>query len=654
MPTPLLPLAVSDETRRASCLLPDDLFALKYIRDARISPDGRFVAYAVSSTVEEIEHFEVFIAQVDGQSIRRLPFSGRAMSPRWSPDGRSLAFVGDGRLYLTALPTLRVHEPLTPAEFAVQGAPSWSPDGTRIAVSLMRDQVVKGRRVIARRIFRAEGIGFTDGITQTICVIDYANKSLRWMTGTPEGMSSQPEWSPCGRFILFFATSAGVPLSSYSPRLMTVTVQDGAVTPVLDDRWFVTAARWLPCGKRIAVSAARDSALTIPNASLWVVDLQGNAELRTPRLAGNIGGMIHHDMPAWDLMCGNPIAVCDQQWAYVTVLTRGALEIWRVALSGEIEAKPVLRGERSCVALDVNSTADIFLYAVTTLHSPTELWRAAIDGRNEKRLTALNDDVLSRWPSVNVEQFVFSDADGLEIDAWFMSPASGRRPFPTVLFIHGGPFAATGHAFRYDFNLLASNGFGVLFSNFRGSSGYGDSFTAAIMGKWGERGFPHHIGAVDAAITRGLADRERLGVWGASHGGFATCWIVGHTSRFKAAVAEAAVTNFVTVYYLTDGPDVFARDLGGRPHEIPDVYRACSPMTYAHRCTTPTMLLHGENDLRCPISEAEQFYRVLHDVGCATELVRVPDCNHLGDSCGSLQARRTQNEALLGWFQRYL
>jgi dipeptidyl aminopeptidase/acylaminoacyl peptidase len=129
---------------------------------------------------------------------------------------------------------------------------------------------------------------------------------------------------------------------------------------------------------------------------------------------------------------------------------------------------------------------------------------------------------------------------------------------------------------------------------------------------------------------------------------------VGHTSRFKAAIAEAAFTNFTTLYYLTDAPDVFARDLGGRPHEIPDVYRARSPLTYAHRCTTPTMLLHGEDDLRCPISEAEQFYRVLQDVGCTTELFRIPGCTHLGDSIGPLNARRAQNDALLSWFQLHL
>jgi dipeptidyl aminopeptidase/acylaminoacyl peptidase len=289
------------------------------------------------------------------------------------------------------------------------------------------------------------------------------------------------------------------------------------------------------------------------------------------------------------------------------------------------------------------------------LNTPPELCTATLNGGAEVQLTKLNEAVLAHWPKFITEPFSFQSTDGTRIEAWFMaSQTSQRRPLPTVLFIHGGPYIATGYAFRYDFLLLASHGIGVLFANFRGSAGYGEAFARAIMGNWGECGYPDHLSATEAAIARGLADRERLGVWGPSHGGFATCWIVGHTDRFKAAVAEAAVTNFETVYYLTDAPEGFRRELGGLPHETPDAYRARSPLTYAHRCTTPTLLIHGEQDLRCPISEAEQFYRALKDSGCIVELVRIPACSHMGDSLGPLSARRAQNEALLSWFQRHL
>src|SRR5207248_4657298 len=127
----------------------------------------------------------------------------------------------------------------------------------------------------------------------------------------------------------------------------------------------------------------------------------------------------------------------------------------------------------------------------------------------------------------------FEGADGLGLEGWFIAPKAARDPQPTVMFIHGGPYHATGHAFRFDFHLLAAGGFAVLTANVRGSAGYGETFARRILGDWGERGFPDHMAAIDAAITRGWADEKRLGVWGPSHGGFATTWIVGHTNRFR-------------------------------------------------------------------------------------------------------------------------
>jgi len=304
--------------------------------------------------------------------------------------------------------------------------------------------------------------------------------------------------------------------------------------------------------------------------------------------------------------------------------------------------------------MDVSASTSMLLYCVTDLSTPWDVYRSDLDGRHEKRVTRLNETVLATWPEMKTEHLTFQSSDAMSLEGWFLARADLPGPQPTVMFIHGGPFHATGHAFRFDFHLLAANGFAVLFANFRGSTGYGEAFSAAIMGDWGGRGFPDHMAAIQAAVENGLADAKRLGVWGSSHGGFATCWVVCHTTRFRAAVAEAATTNFSTTYYLSDAPDLFAHDLGGRPDEIPDVYRSRSPLTYAARCRTPTLMLHGDDDLRCPMAEAEQFYRALHDGGCVTELVQVPGMNHLGDATGPLSARRGQNEALLEWFERHL
>jgi len=640
-------------TRTMRGLRPDELFELRFLRSACLSPDGRQVAYAVSRTDAE-ERFEIWVVDLEGRTKRALGYRGNAKNPRWSPDGGWIAFDGDGRLHVLDTASWTVSGPLTAQDLSMQGAPSWSPDSTRVALALLEHRTIdEPRRLVSNR-FRADGKGFLDGLRQRIHEVRRDGTASRCLTPT-ENMCSQPQWSPCGRYILLLGIDYTIPLGQFMPRLLRVDLDNGSLAQILGSQWYVESARWLPSGKRIAIAAARDSTLTYPTTSLWVIDRDGgNAQLRTAGMIGNVGFRTHHDMPALDLTQENTVTVLDDGLAFASVQKGGSVEIWQIALEGDMRADRVLTGQRSCVVLGAHAGSNILLYAVSDLRSPTDLWCATLDTYREKRLTGFNDAIVARWADIDIENFVFASADGTSIEAWTLGPAAGQRPLPTVLFIHGGPFSSIGWAFRFDFVLLASHGYGVVFANFRGSSGYGEPFVRAIMGDWCGRGYPDHIGAAETAVARGFADPARLGVWGPSYGGSATCWIVGHTNRFTAAIAEAAGTNLTTRYYLGDARELYARDLGGKPHEIPDVYRACSPITYAHRCKTPTLLLHGEEDFRCPISEAEQFHTVLRDVGCVTELFRIPGCSHSGDSIGPLSARQAQNEALLRWFQQHL
>jgi dipeptidyl aminopeptidase/acylaminoacyl peptidase len=194
----------------------------------------------------------------------------------------------------------------------------------------------------------------------------------------------------------------------------------------------------------------------------------------------------------------------------------------------------------------------------------------------------------------------------------------------------------------------------VVFSNFRGSGGYGTEFSEKIVGRWGPMGTPDHLAAIDRAVELGAADPTRLGVYGLSHGGFATCWLLGNTDRFKAGIAENPVTNWTTAYGVGDAPSWIPLELGGSPRQAPERYAELSPLTYAHRCTTPLLFIIGESDLRCPPCEAEQYYRVLKAVGCPTAMLRLPHSNHIGTWIGPPPARNAQNEALVEWFTRHL
>jgi dipeptidyl aminopeptidase/acylaminoacyl peptidase len=639
-------------------LSPDDVLRLRFIRDAQLSPDGKSVVYALMRTDDSgaKDLSDIWIHDLDSEVKKCAAGEGFTTYPRWSRDGSRLAYV-TAREGGSVLTIVRVQDSarreIEIPRGSIEGPPAWSPDGRRIAVVLTTDdsRSTEVRRITSRD-FRADGIGFIDGVSQRVCLIDLANGIISTLLDEL-GFYSHLEWDDTGERILFLGTSSPIPGASYSPKLYSVRIFDRTIREHLGDGWYIRSAKWLPGGQRIAVVGAYQNPVTVPTTDLWVVDGDGTGvSCRSTDVKGRVGFRMHHDMPIWDAGWLNEIVVKDADSAWVTVQDGGRAEIWSMSLSGPTKCERVVDGERACMIVNACSEGERFLFIATDMLSPPDLH--IFNGRSETRVTHVNRDLLAQWPAVRQQCLQFRSADGLEVEGWFISDASRSGPVPTVMFIHGGPFMAAGHAYRFDFHLLATHGIGVLLANFRGSFGYGEEFALAIMGDWGARGFPDHMAAIDHAIELGLADSSRLGVWGASHGGFATCWLVGHSNRFRAAVAEAAVTNLTTAYYLSDAPEIFSRDLGGKPHEIPDVYRSRSPLTYAHRCETPTLLIHGEKDFRCPIAEAEQFHRALLDAGCVSEVVRLRDADHLGDSMGPPLTRVGQNSALLEWFKRFL
>jgi dipeptidyl aminopeptidase/acylaminoacyl peptidase len=343
----------------------------------------------------------------------------------------------------------------------------------------------------------------------------------------------------------------------------------------------------------------------------------------------------------------------DGQSAYAQVQQGGTVSVYRVALSGPESWKPVVTGERSCTLLDMND--EHLLFTVSTLHSPTDLFLTNLDGSNERQLTDINADVLAEFHPPTVEHLLFPSSDGAQVEGWIMKPPVGEAPYPTILYSHGGPHFAFGHIFSFDFQMLAGAGYAVLFVNYRGSRGYGNAFGAKPFGQWHQLYYDDLMAGVDHAIAEGIADPQHLGCCGLSAGGLLTCYIVGQTDRFKAAVPENPVTNWISMYGVSDiGSSFGPEEVGGLPQEVPEVYRRCSPVTYAHHCTTPTLLIQGEQDHRCPAEQSEQFYAILKANGCTVEMLRLPNSSHVGSSAGPLASRRAQNEALLDWMDRYV
>lgn len=221
--------------------------------------------------------------------------------------------------------------------------------------------------------------------------------------------------------------------------------------------------------------------------------------------------------------------------------------------------------------------------------------------------------------------------------------------------MHGGPHNSYGNIFHFEAQMFAGAGYAVLMINHRGSVGYGNEFANATFGDWGNLDYQDLMAGVDSVIARGIADPDRMGCCGLSFGGYMSCWIVGQTDRVKAAVPEEPITNILSMYGTSDiGTNGFPLELGGKPHEIIDTYLRCSPITHAHKCTTPTLLIQGDADYRCPPEQSEQFYTVLKANGCTVEMLRLPWSPHMGAIAGPLPWRKAQNDALLDWMNRYV
>jgi dipeptidyl aminopeptidase/acylaminoacyl peptidase len=652
-----------NETQELRTVEPEDLFKLKFLQDGQLSPDGKTVAYMVSRVEtenEELEeHVAIWLLSLETGETRQLTAGlARDAAPRWSPDGRQIAFISTRnekpQIYIIPVDGGEARA-LTAMKQGVGGGPEWSPDGKRIAFTAVPEEEpldLKAPYRLTRHTFRFDEMGYLENVLQDIYVIPVEGGEPKRLTDDAcqkDGLA----WSPDGREILFSAV-----LFPDSHRLhpdVRVVNLEGEVRTLLKD-WGknVVSAAWTPDGTKVVLIASLvDEPIGTQN-DLWIVASQGGEpECRTAGLDLQVGGGLQPDMPVMAVRAPRILIPKDGQTAYTQVQDGGTVQIYRIALSGPESCVSVLAGERACIPQDMKT--DQLLFLVSTLDNPTDLYLTDLSGAGERRLTHLNADLLARWDLPAIKNLRFPGSDGVQVEGWIMLPPAGQPPYPTILYIHGGPHSAFGHMFSFDFQMLAGAGYAVLFINHRASTGYGNAFSTQIIGDWGNLDYKDLMAGIDVAIEKGIANPDRLGCCGISGGGNLSCWIVGQTDRFKAAVPENPVTNWQSFYGVSDiGPWFAVEEMGGLPHEIPEVYRRCSPITFAHRCTTPTLLVQGEHDWHCPAEQSEQFYTVLKANGCVVEMLRLPGSPHAGSITGPPVLRRAQNEALLEWMNRYV
>jgi dipeptidyl aminopeptidase/acylaminoacyl peptidase len=641
-------------------VLPGDVYELRWASEPRVSPDGRTAAVVENWLDREENQYRgaIWLVALDGSHPPRRLTAGTKLDtePRWSPDGTRLAFTStrDGeRKQLYVLPVGGGEaQRLTNLPEDVTDV-CWSPDGTRLAfVARVRDAAYeeederrRAPRRFSRLSYKLDSVGWTGDRRKHVFVVaaDGSEPPRQLTDGDFE--DDGVCWSPDGSRLVFSAARHERWDVEPYVDLYVVDAAGGEPRRLTAGDAVYSGAAWSPDGSRIACRR-RPGGFDYPrHERIAVVDAaSGEASVLTAAFDRNCGPYPPLGPPVWD-----------GETLLFPVEDGGNTHLYRVAADGSGDPQPVQGGDFRVTGFD--AAAGACVYTATTPTTPPELHA---DGR---RLSEFSRPFAEATWLGAPERFTAVSADGSEVDAWILRPPDfdpGRR-YPVLLTIHGGPFTQYGNGFFDEVQVYARAGYVVLYSNPRGSSGYGEEWGRAIRGPgeagpgWGTVDYEDLMAVVDDALERyEFCDPERLGVLGGSYGGFMTSWIVGHTDRFRAALSERAVNNLLSEFGSSDINWFTKAYAGVFPWEDVDAYLSMSPSTYAEKITTPLLILHSENDLRCNIEQGEHLFAALRYLGREVELVRFPAESHELTRSGSPVHRVMRFELVLDWFGRHL
>ena len=655
---------------------PADIGDLVDVGEPRVSPDGNSIAYVVTRmTLDDNDYRQqIFVVPADGSAdaVAICPADGRCSKPRWSPDGRRLAFV-------------RSDEPesgLARSEICIVGASggdvtqvvdwpdavdelAWSPDGGRIAfVGRQPEEERYGRtkpkdqppRRVTNLFYKLDNVGWTVDRQRHLFVVPADGSAPpQPVTGGPfedGGLA----WSPDGERLAF--ASARHPDWDLTRAVDLFVIDAGGGNPVrltgTDLAW--SKPSWSADGERIA-GVVCDERTAAHHPQIAVLGLGPVADAPQPMVL----------TAALDRNCapygGSREPVWDGDALWFLVEDSGNTTLHRVDSSGAGKPERVVGGDRVITGFDV--AGGTVAFCATTPTCSAELFVLDADGE-ERRLTHVGDDFRARVELVAPLRFTATSTGGAEVEAWAMPPAGaepGRR-YPTLLNIHGGPFTQYGNRLFDEFQMQAGAGFAVVYANPRGSSGYSEAWGRAILwpelaeepgSGWGGLDYDDLMAVIDEACRQfDFIDPERLGVLGGSYGGYMATWIVGHNDRFKAACSERAVNDMLMEEADSDIASTFTEYVGVSHLDDPEPYRRQSPITYVKDITTPMLIVHSDGDLRCPASQGEALFVALRLLGREVEMVRFPGEGHELSRSGAPRHRVQRAEIILEFFRRHL
>lgn len=663
----LLILPASEAFAAKLPMATETVWDLRTASEPQISRDGRSVVYVqgYSDKMNDAMHSNLWIANVENKEVRPLtqgPY--KDASPRWSPDNTRLAYLsnrsGKTQIHVRWIDT-GVEAQITDLENAPSGI-EWSHDGRWIAylgrVPAKPNWSVKMPEkpaaakwaeppiIVTKLRWRADGAGLIRPGYTHIFVVPSTGGAPRQIT-SGDYSHAGIEWFPDGSAIL---TSADrTPDAEYSlegPDIYSFAVKDGSVQQLTKRKGPDTNPSVSPDGKKIAYTGHDFKFQSYTVNHLYVMDADGgNRKLLTASLDRDVRN------PQWD---------SDNKTIYFLADDRGSSQLYSAKLDGAVTA--LTSGQHRLgsgyAVSDPFTMSRIGTIATTrsTPHQPTDVAVLALNRpQNITRLTMLNDSLLAGRELGAVEEIAWDSFDGRAIQGWVVKPPNfdPSKKYPLILDIHGGPHAMYGVEYNHEFQIQAARGFVVLYPNPRGSTGYGEEFGNIIHTKYPGDDYQDLMKGVDTMIAKGYIDPKKLCVTGGSGGGLLTAWIIGHTTRFAAAVSQYPVTNWFTQVGTADGGYTHAALwMKSMPWENPKQYMEHSPIFFAQNFKTPTMVLTGEADLRTPIAESEELYFALKARKVDAVLVRIPDEPH-GIRGAHPSHRIAKIEHVIGWMEKY-
>ncbi len=654
----------------------EDFYRMRYTSDPQLSPDGRAVAYVQTMVDDERSYRNhLFVQSMEDRTVTALTEGAvRDTSPRWSPDGSQICFVskrsGTSQIWLI---DAKGGEPKQLTRCKTGAAnPVWSPDGKHIAFSSMmtaddsfeelesgeKKEAPKKAIVVNRMKYKSDDFGFIYDTTKQIGVVHAESGEITPLT---EGdyLHTVGAWSPDGQWLAITANRVENTDTQHSVDVYLVPVGGGEWKKLTRSMGTFFFPSWSADSKKLSyIGSESPTQLIATQKKLWVTDLESG--IQTCLTAD------------WDVQVGdstigdvrspghpNPGGVWTKDGAgmYFIASERGNSGLYHATLDGEITQ--IVGGPRNIYGFSLHAEQNKAVLAVSDPFTPGDLYEVDLLTGEEVRLTDVNRELLAELELPEPIELEYEGQDGWKLHGWLLKPVGHKadQKYPMVLQIHGGPHSMYGNTFFHEFQLLAANGYAVLYTNPRGSLGYGEKFVQACCGDYGGNDYLDLMSAVKHACERfDWIDTDRLGVAGGSYGGFMTNWIVGQTKLFKAAVTDRSICNWLSFYGVSDiGYYFSAEEIQANPFDNPEKLWQHSPIRHVANIETPLLIMHGEQDHRCPIEQAEQLYIALQHQGKApVSFIRFPGASHELSRSGDPEQRVLRLQYTAEWFDTYL